>query len=119
MQSGSQQRHRLSQPLDAAHAGLACTQCRPAFLSPGPPALILLGMIDIGNSSAPLRITLNGVAGEYASPLTVGGLLASLELDKRKVAIELNEAVVPRSLYFETPLATGDSLEIVHFIGGG
>ena len=45
--------------------------------------------------------------------------VAQLELDARKVAVERNEEIVPRSRYGETVLASGDVLEIVHFIGGG
>ena len=51
--------------------------------------------------------------------LSVLGLLTRLELDARKVAVELNEEIVPRSRYGVTMLASGDALEIVHFIGGG
>ena len=46
-------------------------------------------------------------------------LLTILGLDTRKVAVERNEEIVPRSLYADTWLVSGDSLEIVHFIGGG
>jgi len=52
-------------------------------------------------------------------PVTVAGLLAAIGLDHRKVAVECREEIVPRSAYATTWLATGDSLEIVHFIGGG
>jgi thiamine biosynthesis protein ThiS len=52
-------------------------------------------------------------------PLSVLGLLTELCLDVRKVAVERNEEIVPRSRYAETWLASGDQLEIVHFIGGG
>ena len=51
--------------------------------------------------------------------LNVAVLLAELGLDARKVAVERNEAIVPRSAYGQTALAEGDQLEIVHFIGGG
>jgi sulfur carrier protein len=47
------------------------------------------------------------------------GLLTALDLNPRKVAIELNLEIVPRSLYAQTALADGDRIEIVHFIGGG
>jgi thiamine biosynthesis protein ThiS len=47
------------------------------------------------------------------------GLLAALALDARKVAVERNLEIVPRSLYAKTALAEGDRIEIVHFIGGG
>ncbi len=69
--------------------------------------------------SAPLILTLNGEARELVGPATVAALLASLGLDRRKVAVERNEAIVPRSQYDATMLAAGDALEIVHFIGGG
>ena len=64
-------------------------------------------------------LTLNGERRTLEAPLTVAGLLASLGLDTRKVAVERNEEIVPRSSYAETLLASGDALEIVHFIGGG
>jgi len=67
----------------------------------------------------PVELTLNGERRMLEGPVTVAGLLASLGLDGRKVAVERNEAIVPRSLYDATALAPGDALEIVHFIGGG
>ena len=66
-----------------------------------------------------LVLTLNGESRSLDAPLTVAGLIGSLGLDTRKVAVERNEAIVPRSAYAETWLAAGDALEIVHFIGGG
>ncbi len=66
-----------------------------------------------------VTLTLNGESRTLAAPLTVSGLLDSLGFDARKVAVERNEEIVPRSLYATTILAQGDALEIVHFIGGG
>jgi thiamine biosynthesis protein ThiS len=66
-----------------------------------------------------LSLTLNGEQRSLAGPISVAGLLETLGLDRRKVAVERNEAIVPRSLYDQTALAEGDWLEIVHFIGGG
>ncbi len=66
-----------------------------------------------------LTVLLNGEPRELAAPVTVAGLLATIGLDLRKVAVERNEAIVPRSAYAATLLASGDALEIVHFIGGG
>lgn len=66
-----------------------------------------------------LTLTLNGEARTLPARLTVAGLLASLGVETRKVAVERNLEIVPRSLYAETWLAAGDQLEIVHFIGGG
>jgi len=67
----------------------------------------------------PVELQLNGERRLLDGPVTVAGLLASLGLDGRKVAVERNEAIVPRSQYDATALASGDALEIVHFIGGG
>ncbi len=64
-------------------------------------------------------MTLNGADRALEGPVSVAGLLAALGLDARKVAVERNEEIVPRSTYGETWLTSGDSLEIVHFIGGG
>src|SRR5258706_789408 len=66
-----------------------------------------------------LRLSLNGEAREFPSPLTVEGLLRQLALDPRKVAVERNLEIVPRSTYEQVGLNEGDRLEIVHFIGGG
>ena len=66
-----------------------------------------------------LTLTLNGEARGFEGPLTVAGLLTELGLDLRKVAVERNLEIVPRSTYAEVWLASGDTLEIVHFIGGG
>lgn len=67
----------------------------------------------------PVPLTLNGEARGFEGPLTVAALLTELGLETRKVAVERNLEIVPRSLYAEVWLAPGDSLEIVHFIGGG
>ncbi len=65
-----------------------------------------------------LQITLNGEATEVRTE-TVAALVAQLQLDPKKVAIERNLAIVPRSAYSETPINNGDRIEIVGFIGGG
>jgi thiamine biosynthesis protein ThiS len=49
----------------------------------------------------------------------VAALVAHLGLDGRKVAVERNLEIVPRSTYGSTALTDGDRIEIVHFIGGG
>jgi thiazole synthase len=65
-----------------------------------------------------MQITVNGEAREIATA-TVASLLESLGLDGRKVAVERNLEIVPKSAYGEVALSEGDKLEIVHFIGGG
>jgi thiamine biosynthesis protein ThiS len=49
----------------------------------------------------------------------VATLLASLGIDPRKVAVERNREIVPKSLYERTALGAGDALEVVQFVGGG
>ena len=70
-----------------------------------------------------LTLLLNGENRQFEAPdrgsFSVTALLVELGLDTRKVAVERNEEIVPRSRYAETWLASGDQLEIVHFIGGG
>jgi sulfur carrier protein len=66
-----------------------------------------------------VTLTLNGESQAFDGPMTVAGLLATLGLETRKVAVERNEEIVPRSRYADTWLDSGDALEIVHFIGGG
>ena len=66
-----------------------------------------------------IAITVNGEARAIDAGATVAALLAEIGLDTRKVAVERNEEIVPRSTYAEVALGAGDRLEIVHFIGGG
>jgi thiamine biosynthesis protein ThiS len=66
-----------------------------------------------------MRLTINGDERQLPSVATITELVAALELDTRKVAVERNLEIVPRSLHAETPVADGDRIEIVHFIGGG
>ena len=70
-------------------------------------------------TAATIPITVNGEAREVPASATLADLLARIGLDTRKVAVERNLEIVPRSAYAETALAEGDALEIVHFIGGG
>lgn len=65
------------------------------------------------------QITVNGQARSLAAMARISDLVAELNLDPRKVAIELNRSIVPRSAYAETPIREGDAVEIVSFIGGG
>jgi len=66
-----------------------------------------------------MNLTINGEERQFDRTLTIDELLASLELDGSKVAVECNLAIVPKSIYSKTQLTDGDKLEIVHFIGGG
>jgi sulfur carrier protein len=66
-----------------------------------------------------LQLTINGESRAFQGVADVAGLVAALGLETRKVAIERNLEIVPRSAYGKTPVADGDRIEIVHFIGGG
>jgi thiamine biosynthesis protein ThiS len=66
-----------------------------------------------------LNITLNGDTRAIPDGLSVEGLLAHLGIQTKKVAVERNLEIVPKSTFTTTQLADGDRLEIVHFIGGG
>ncbi|MCU0881491.1 MAG: sulfur carrier protein ThiS [Hyphomonadaceae bacterium] len=63
--------------------------------------------------------TFNGEPRDISSDLTVTGLVASLDLDPRGVAIERNRMIVPKSAWDTTLLAPGDVVELVQFVGGG
>ena len=66
-----------------------------------------------------MDVVINGDPHSFPGPLTVHDLLSRLDLDPRKIAVERNLEIVPRSIYAEMMVEEGDSLEIVHFIGGG
>ena len=67
----------------------------------------------------PVVITLNGERYEIDEPISVAGLLARLEIDPRRVAIEHNLTIIKRQTYPEVVIGEGDTLEIVNFVGGG
>ncbi len=66
-----------------------------------------------------MDVVINGEARQFARSLTVAALIEELGLDARKIALERNRELVPRSTYGQTEVLDGDCLEIVHFIGGG
>src|SRR5438270_2788521 len=66
-----------------------------------------------------MHLTINGERKDFPDPLTVAGLLTCLGLDRRKVAVEVNEAVVPALRHGEHRLAQGDRVEVVTLVGGG
>jgi thiamine biosynthesis protein ThiS len=67
----------------------------------------------------PMRITLNGEPHELPAPVTVDGLLQTLGIDSRRVAVERNLVVVRRAQYASELVDDGDEVEIVNFVGGG
>ena len=69
--------------------------------------------------SCKLQITLNGDAHEVTAPMTVAELLAQLDIDPRRVAVEHNLIVLKRDAFGTTVVRDGDAVEIVNFVGGG
>lgn len=65
-----------------------------------------------------MRIQVNGDTREVAAR-TVSALVEELGFDVRKVAVERNLAIVPRSLHATTVIEEGDRFELVQFVGGG
>ena len=66
-----------------------------------------------------LHINLNGQPRSFNAGLTLAELLAQEQLAGKRVAVELNGDIVPRSRHHEQILQQGDRVEIVHAIGGG
>jgi sulfur carrier protein len=66
-----------------------------------------------------MQVTVNGAAREVPDGLTVRALVEHLGLGQGPVAVEVNRAIVPRARHAEHPVAEGDVIEIVHFVGGG
>lgn len=66
-----------------------------------------------------MQIQLNGEACSLDHPLSVTELLERMRLTGKRLAVELNLEIVPRSEHAQTRLAEGDRVEIVQAIGGG
>jgi len=66
-----------------------------------------------------IEIQLNGEPRQVAADSTIADLITSEGLGNRRVAVELNLEIVPRSQYDQQPIEAGDRIEIVHAIGGG
>lgn len=70
-------------------------------------------------SSRIMTIKLNGDRHDVPGPLSVSALLDRLAIDARRVAVELNLAVVKKAAYDASVIKEGDEVEIVNFVGGG
>lgn len=66
-----------------------------------------------------MDITVNGDVHACADGETISGLLRQLGIQGKRIAVEVNLDIVPRSLFDKTNLKTGDKVEIIHAIGGG
>jgi len=68
---------------------------------------------------AMLELKINGENRQFPDPLTVAGLIEQLGYAGKRIAVERNGEIVPKSQHAATPLASGDQLEIVVAVGGG
>lgn len=66
-----------------------------------------------------MKITLNGEETVLDKQMNISHLIEKFSLDTRKIAVEKNLEIVPRSKFAEEPVNEGDNIEIIHFIGGG
>jgi len=66
-----------------------------------------------------MNILLNGENHTLPDGCTAAGLVESLQLGERRIAMEVNREIVPGSQYTNHVLAEGDKVEVVHAIGGG
>lgn len=76
-------------------------------------------MGNMTQNTAQITLTVNGEAMQVPQGSSVADLVTKMELDIRKLAVERNLEIVPRSQYALTALQSGDQLEVVHFVGGG
>lgn len=68
---------------------------------------------------ATISVTVNGEPRELPDGLSLSQLLEHFGLDPRAVVVELNREIVRRASLEQTPVRAGDSVELVHFVGGG
>ena len=66
-----------------------------------------------------IQVTVNGTAHRFERAMNLSTLLGELKLASKKIAVEKNGEIVPRSLHQNTPVENGDHLEIVVAVGGG
>lgn len=66
-----------------------------------------------------ITLTINGSAQSFEAPIKLAALLENMQLTGKRVAIERNGEIVPRSQYVQVELLNGDQLEIVVAVGGG
>ncbi len=66
-----------------------------------------------------MKIYVNGEATRVPEGINMSGLIEMLELTGRRIAVEVNQELVPRSGFAEQPLQEADQVEIIHAVGGG
>lgn len=66
-----------------------------------------------------ISVSINGTPQIFEQPISISDLIILLGLAGKRIAIECNSAIVPRSLFSEHQLADGDKIEVVVAVGGG
>ena len=66
-----------------------------------------------------IQVRINGETKRVAAGSTIAALVADLGVDPKRVAVERNLEIVPRSTLGDVAVADGDAFEIVYFVGGG
>lgn len=66
-----------------------------------------------------MQVTINGERKAFEREMSVADLLADRRIEPRRVAVEINEDIVPRKTYADRLVRDGDRIEIVTFVGGG
>lgn len=66
-----------------------------------------------------MKVTINGETRELAVGSTLQSLLESLDMTRGRVAVEINQEIIPRSQHGQRLLHDGDKIEIIHAVGGG
>lgn len=66
-----------------------------------------------------MKVTINGETRELAADSTLQSLLEALDMTRGRVAVEINQEIIPRSQHSEHLLHDGDKIEIIHAVGGG
>ena len=89
-------------------------------MPPKRPATIFLSMRETEIPANRISLTVNGQPRTLSPGTTISGLLAALQLNPQLVVVELNRNIVrDRGSFATTTLDDGDTLELVHFVGGG
>jgi thiamine biosynthesis protein ThiS len=70
-------------------------------------------------NSAEIKIQLNGEPYLISGDARIGALIERLKLKRGRVAVEINQAVVPKAKWDSVEIRSGDKVEIVNFVGGG
>lgn len=78
-----------------------------------------LGRLPVAGDNARMNLRLNGERLILPTPCTLAELLVVQGLAERRVAVEINGEIIPRSRHPDHPLSDGDVIEIVHALGGG